>query len=168
MSAYFTLGILTGLVSEESARQWALEVIAEQVEPPFEVIEVALAKNRRILLERLAEIRGQGDSSQAGRFLLNAIESKFKNEQSYGLRAALGQAMSITKATELPESVYHALDGVDDYLFQVEDCCYGTEQKAILQFLEILNAEGRNIPSYFNFSPFYPSFNFVSVQPIDS
>lgn len=148
LAAYYSYGIETGLLADEQAKVWAFRMISERSEPSYEIIEIACAKNRRLLLDWLTQAQGQRQSnaSDAGRCLLTNILVKLRTDPDYDVRDALSQAVKIAKAAQMPENIYDMLSLIDDSLFLLEDCGYGTMKEISRDLQDILENEGRRLP----------------------
>ncbi|MEN5099796.1 hypothetical protein [Stenotrophomonas sp.] len=123
--AFFRIGLVLGVLDEEASREWAYARIEARDTPAIEIIEIATAYDRNAALDALQAVTAHADWPAAGRWLLEDLLAQFQS----GQRSALDTcrtAMQVARATQLPEDVYYAFDGLEDELVLLANGIYGT------------------------------------------
>jgi len=123
--AFFRIGLVLGVLDEEASREWAYARIEARDTPAIEIIEIATAYDRNAALDALQAVTAHADWPAAGRWLLEDLLVQFQS----GQRSALDTcrtAMRVAHATQLPEDVYYAFDGLEDELVLLANGIYGT------------------------------------------
>jgi hypothetical protein len=139
---YYRLGIETGILELDGAKEWAFRVIQDRDAPPFEIIEIATAKSRRILLDALCALERPLGSGRATARLFSLVAERLTNGQLSTL-AALKAAMYIANFAPELEPSRLALDIVQDALWLAEDGSYGTLQEVRAELVEVLVSEAK-------------------------
>nr|WP_316643385.1 hypothetical protein [uncultured Roseateles sp.] len=109
----------------EDASAWAMALVEELAEPPYEIIEVALGKGLATTLENLAAVQGERDSSLAGRWLLGYLRQSLPDSDEH-LHWAIRRAMQIARIAALGDETYYGFDSIDDELFLARNNTYGS------------------------------------------
>lgn len=125
VSEYFHLGLTVGLLSLEHASAWATSVLADQNDPPHEIIEVSWSKGLASTLDALTAIPGERDKKLAGRFLLGLIRESMPDSDDE-LELDVQRAMRIARDAELGEEIYLRFDMIEDELSLARKNIYGT------------------------------------------
>ena len=121
---YYLYGIELGILSFETAIDWADRIIAIESEPEIEIIEVALSRprGRNGVMEALASVKGTRQSQVAGEMLLKDLNVQLQNGGS--LKEISSKALSVSWATQMPEDIRWAFDHVDDDIALAEQGIY--------------------------------------------
>ncbi len=125
IAEYFRFGLETGLLKPEDAKAWALSVVEEMSEPPYEIIEVSWSKGIASTLEALAEVKGERDTKLAGRWMLGLLKQSI-DESDDQLQWVARRGMQIAKLADLGDETYYEFDTIDDELFLANNNTYGT------------------------------------------
>lgn len=123
--AFFLVGLTLGVLREDASREWAYARIEARDTPAIEIIEIATARDRNAALEALQAGTAHADWQAAGRWLLEELLAQFQSGQRTALDTSRS-AMQVVRATQLPEDVYYAFDGLDDELVLLANGIYGT------------------------------------------
>jgi hypothetical protein len=125
IAEYFRFGLETGLLKPEDAKAWAMLLVEEMSEPPYEIIEVSWSKGIASTLEALAEVKGERDTKLAGRWMLGLLRQSIP-ESDDQLHWVARRGMQIAKIAELGDETYYEFDTIDDELFLAKSNTYGT------------------------------------------
>jgi hypothetical protein len=125
IAEYFRFGLETGLLKPEDAKDWAMSVVEEMPEPPYEIIEVSWSKGIASTLEALAEVKGERDTKQAGLWMLGLLRQSIPKSDDH-LHWVARSAMQIARLAELGDEIYYQFDMIDDELFLAKSNTYGS------------------------------------------
>jgi hypothetical protein len=142
---YYRIGLLTGLLTQEDARAWAMSVIERLTEPPAEIIEVSWSRTQQSLEENLRSVTGERDKSQAGDWLLGLLREKHFASKA-DLTWCARTAQHVACAAEMSKDVYYAFDGLEDEIFLAKNN-QGSDLEACRHFMGVALADYPSPPS---------------------
>ena len=137
-SAYFLYGIEAGLLSFESAKEWAFSFIDERNDPSIEIIEIATAGNRQSAISCLRAVASGADFILAGRQLLATLYGQLRLGQ-VSLSSSLRMAIQITWSTCPGSQAYYDFDMLSDELLLAESGTYGTVDDVLEGSLSVMS-----------------------------
>jgi hypothetical protein len=105
--------------------------------PPFEIIELALSKEKSRIIENLNAILGVRDSVLAGGWLLSDL-CKSLPESAEKLDFALRCALNIASMASLGDEAYYEFDQLADELFLARHNTYGSVTECRDAMIEVL------------------------------
>ena len=142
---YFRVGLMLDLIDEAEVRNWAFGVIADESEPPHELIEVAWCKGLAALLGTLKDIAESSANSDGGVWLLHRLRSEDLQTLDT-LARAIRRAMNVCRLSNLPEDLYYLFDGLDDGLYLARTGAWGDVDEVRRDFRAALEANAKAPP----------------------
>lgn len=124
--AYFRMGIRTGVLHHQAAKDWAHAVVAAMEQPPVEIIEIAVANGHDACLEALDLAASAECGAAAGR-LMGDIADRVRAD-GIGPAEALGLASRVADAAGLPVEVHADLHALEDELALAIDGMYSSPE----------------------------------------
>ena len=118
----------------QRGKDWAFSIIEALDEPPFEVIEIAIANDHNSAMDALQAAAHGGDQQAAGRLLLADILVQLKAGDVTVEEATLA-AMRVAQTTSLPDYQFNVLD---DELQLAFNGTYGNPAEITLEVLKAL------------------------------
>lgn len=134
---YYRIGLESGLLVPEEAQIWADSLIAELVDPPFELIEVSWSKGLASTMDSLKEVRGDRDRPCAGSLLLGYLRKQVPPDDD-GLVWTVRRAMHIARAAGLSDDIYYQFDLIEDEIWLARNGTYGSVDDCRKDFLHAL------------------------------
>jgi hypothetical protein len=125
IAEYYRFGIEAGLLTTQDAVAWCDAVIAAEVAPAGEFIELGWCKDASAAIECLKMIQGERDTQLAGKWLLGLLGQRFR-ESVIGISTAVRMGMQISRAAQLGDELYYDFDSVEDEHFLAKTGQYGT------------------------------------------
>ena len=135
--SYFWAGVAVGVLPLQRGKDWAFSIIEALDEPPFEVIEIAIANDHNSAMDALPAAAHGGDQQAAGRLLLADILVQLKAGDVTVEEATLA-AMRVAQPTSLPDDVYYQFNVLDDELQLAFNGTYGNPAEITLEVLKAL------------------------------
>lgn len=136
--AYFRMGLRTGVLHHQSAKDWAHAVVAAMERPPVEIIEIAVANGHDACLEALDLAAGAEDESTTAGRLMGDIADRMR-AGGIGPAEALGLASRVADAARLPVEVHADLHALEDELALAIDGMFSSPEAVAQDILAALS-----------------------------